>query len=126
MQHPIVESRDEDEQPLWSRLTLGDALTADPLLTEIEERFAREYEQAGRPVEMALFKRHDTEHSLHCLVTVYFSPAARRVASASGAVACRAPSRANLELMLGDRACWTRLFEAGDARDRNPARDTGV
>jgi hypothetical protein len=126
MQRRIVESRDEENQPLWSRLTLGDALTADTQLAEIEEQFSREYEQAGRPVEMALFKRHDTEHSLHCVVTVYFSPAARRAANASGAVVCRAPSRANLELMVGDRACWTRLFGAGDSGPRNPARDTGV
>lgn len=111
-----LESGPEGKAAVWSRLALGDALTADPQLAEIEAQFRREYESAGRPTEMALFKRHDTEHSLHCIVTVYFSPAARRVATASGAIACPAPVRSNLELLVGDRDCWTRLFPASDAR----------
>ena len=65
---------------------------------------------------MALFKRHDTQHSLHCVVNVYFSPAARSVAKASGAIACPAPGREDLELMVGDSRCWTLLFAAPDGR----------
>jgi hypothetical protein len=109
------ESGPEGTAAVWSRLALGDALTADPQLTEIEAQFRRAYEAAGRPAEMALFKRHDTEHSLHCMVTVYFSPAARSAATASGAIACSAPLRSNLELLVGDRGCWVRLFPAPDA-----------
>ena len=116
MQPCSLESGNDRKDLVWSRLALGDALTADPLLAEIETRFTREYDVAGRPADMALFKRHDTEHSLHCIVTVYFSPAARSVATASGAVACSAPTRFDLELLVGDRRCWARLFPASDER----------
>jgi hypothetical protein len=126
MKPHMLESGKDENDAVWSRLSLGDALTADSQLAELEEQFARVYEQAGRPAAMGLFKRYDTEHSLHCTVTVYFSPAARSIARASGAVACPAPARANLELMAGDRACLTRLFAAADADTRNPAGDRRV
>jgi hypothetical protein len=95
---------------VWSRLALGDALTAESEIVDITERFAAVYAAAGSPRAMALFKRYDAEHSLHCMATVYFSPAAREAARAFGAVACPAPERVNLELLVGDEACWTDLF----------------
>ena len=115
----------DDIEAGWSRLVLGDALTADPQLSEIEAQFKEAYARAGRPLAMALFKRHDTEHSLHCIVTVYFSPAARGIGRRVGATPCAAPTRANLELAAGDQSSWTQLF-AAPREARNPARGESV
>ena len=94
----------------WFALALGDAMTADRRLDEIEEAFRGAFVAAGRPPDMAVLKRHDTEHSLHCEVTVYFSPAAAATAKAFGAQPCARPLRSNLDLLAGDAACWTALF----------------
>jgi hypothetical protein len=102
--------RCEPQPAAWSRLALGDALTAESEIGDIVDRFARVHAEEGRPVEMALFKRYETAHSLHCGVTLYFSPAARQAARTFGAVACTSPERANLELLVGDATCWPLLF----------------
>lgn len=94
----------------WFVLGLGDALMADSRLGEIEEKFLTLFAPAGRPAEMAVLKRHDTEHSLQCEVTVYFSPAAGELARAFGASPCARPLRANLDLLAGDGSCWAALF----------------
>jgi len=97
---------DED----WFALALGDAMTADRRITEIEEAFRRAFAAAGRPPQLALLKRHDTEHSLHCEVTIYFSPAAATLAQTFGAQPCARPLRSNLDLLAGDARCWAALF----------------
>jgi hypothetical protein len=85
----------------WFYLPLGDALTATARMAELEAQFATAFDAAGRPPAMALFKRHDTDHSLHCEVTVYFSPAAAAVARHCGALPCPRPAPAHLELIGG-------------------------
>ncbi|MGH8176993.1 MAG: DUF3565 domain-containing protein, partial [Steroidobacter sp.] len=45
----------------WYSLALGDAMTADSRITQIEEEFLRKFAAAGRPADMAVLKRHDTE-----------------------------------------------------------------
>lgn len=97
---------DED----WFALALGDAMTADRHITEIEEAFQRAFVAANRPPDMAVLKRHDTEHSLHCEVTAYFSPAAAAIAKAFGAQLCAKPLRTHLDLLAGDARCWAALF----------------
>jgi hypothetical protein len=95
---------------LWLALQLGDALMADSQLHQIEEEFLPVFDAAGQPADMAILKRHDTEHSLQCEVTVYFSPAAGAVGRAFGARPCARPSCTNLDLLAGDADCWAVLF----------------
>jgi hypothetical protein len=94
----------------WKSLALGDALTALTACEDIKEKFPRLAESA----ESAVFKRHDSETTLHCEVTVYFSPAAEELALAFGASACARPSRDGLELLAGNPACWKILFSGRD------------
>ena len=102
--------RCDEPDASWFSLPLGDALTADARLAQIEEAFARAYPPAGRRPEAAIFKRHDTDHSLQCEVTIYFSPAAATVAKDAGAAPCEQPLRRNLELVAGDARSWETLF----------------
>lgn len=83
---------------------------ADAALAQIEASFTKEYEQAGRPVDMALFSRHESDGRLHCEVMVYLSPAAARVAGESGAKPCVKPTRHSLGLLIGSERCWQTLF----------------
>ncbi|HEX2495092.1 MAG TPA: DUF3565 domain-containing protein, partial [Steroidobacter sp.] len=85
----------------WFALSLGDALTADSRLSEIETACRDAFGAAGNSAAMAALKRHDTEASLHCEVTVYFSPAAAAVAERFGAWRCPRPRRAHLDLLAG-------------------------
>jgi hypothetical protein len=94
----------------WCALALGDAMTADRRITEIEAAFRGVFVAAGQPPQMAVLKRHDTERSLHCEVTVYFSPAAAALARSFGAQPCARPLRSNLDLLAGDARCWAALF----------------
>ncbi|AMN46560.1 hypothetical protein ACG33_05500 [Steroidobacter denitrificans] len=81
-----------------------------PVCAQIETRFASLHQAAGRPADMAVFKRHDFETSMHCEVTVYFSPAAEPLARAFGAKPCAKPPRTGLERLAGGAGCWQVLF----------------
>lgn len=100
-----------DEQAAWFSLPLGDGLMAGPACADIEEKFATLFAAADKSAQRAVFKRHDTEHSLHCEVTVYFSPATRELALALGATPCARPVPRGLDLLAGDPACWSLLGE---------------
>jgi hypothetical protein len=102
--------RCEEEPRTWRSLALGDGLLAEGPLREIEEAFATAFADAGRPLSMAVWKRHDLENSLHCEVSVYFSPGADSVARAFDARPCAKPARANLELLGGDARSWEVLL----------------
>lgn len=90
----------------WFALPLGDALTAEVRLGEIERAARQAFSGAGAPASFAVFKGHAAQHSLHCEVTVYFSPAARELAERFGAQPSTRPGRANLDLLAGDASCW--------------------
>ena len=77
---------------------------------EIEEAFLRAFDAAGRPPDMAVFTRPESEDRLHCEVMAYFSPAAASVAQAFDAQPCVKPARAGLGLLAGDEHSWTVLF----------------
>ena len=77
---------------------------------EIEEIFLPLFESAGKPVDMAVFTRYESEGRLHCEVIAYFSPAAAEVAKAVDAEPCEKPSRAELGLLAGDKQVWSVLF----------------
>jgi hypothetical protein len=94
----------------WYLLHLGDGMTADLPSADIEEDFAERFSRAGRPADMAVFTRPESEGRLHCEVIAYFSPAAREVAKAFDAEPCGKPARRGLTLLAGDTSCWSALF----------------
>lgn len=94
----------------WFKLDLGDALLASEPLHHIEQRFVSEFNSAGRPVDMAVFIRHQSSGSVHCSVRLYFSPASATLAQALGAIACERPSSDDLGLLAGIEQAWSRLF----------------
>ena len=95
----------------WYSITLGDGMWAPTLSAQIEETFLPMFSEAGKPVDMAIFTRNESEGRLHCEVIAYFSPAAYVVASAFSAEPCDKPSRAGLGLLVGDPNCWVVLFQ---------------
>lgn len=94
----------------WSSINLGNEMWAWEPLEQIKESFLSAYEQAGRPQEMALFTRHESEGRLHCELVVYFSPAARPVAQSADAQLSPQPARDGLSLMAGSDEAWSSLF----------------
>jgi hypothetical protein len=94
----------------WYSLSLGDGIMAGTPGAEIESEFLRIFQAAGRPAQMAVFTRPESEGRLHCEVIAYFSPAAARVAEAFDAEPCEKPARAGLGLLAGDQAAWLALF----------------
>jgi len=95
----------------WYRLSLGDGMTAGLPSTEIEEDFRPAFVAAGKPPEMAVFTRPESEGRLYCEVIAYFSPAAGQIAAAFDAEPCEKPARAGLALLAGDEECWSALFD---------------
>ena len=94
----------------WYSLSLGDGMWAPVLFTQIEEIFYPQFDKAGKPVEMAVFKRNESEGRLHCEVIAYFSPASVEVAESFDAEPCEKPSHVELDLLVGDLQCWEILF----------------
>ena len=94
----------------WYSVVLGDGITATTPVAEIEEVFLKRFNAAGRPSDMAVFTRYESEGRLHCEVTAYFSPAALDVAKAFDAEPCKKPARSGLGLLAGDERAWSVLF----------------
>jgi len=72
------------------------------------------FESAGKPVDMAVFTRYESEGRLHCEVTAYFSPAAAEVAKVFDAEPCEKPLRGELGLLAGDKQALSVLFPASE------------
>ena len=83
----------------WYSKALGDGMMAALPSDEIEEKFLHLFIAAGKPLNMAVFTRSESEGRLHCEVTAYFSPAARDVAVVFDARPCEKPARAGW-------VCW--------------------
>jgi len=94
----------------WFSVSLGDGMLAPTPSAEIEEVFQPAYAAAGKPPEMAVFTRPESEGRLHCEVIAYFSPAAKEVAKAFDAQPCAKPMRAGLGLLAGEPSSWSVLF----------------
>lgn len=95
----------------WYSISLGDGMMAAGTPTaEIEELFLPLFSAAGKPPEMAVFTRPESEGQLHCEVIAYFSPAAAAVAKALDAKPCEKPMRLGLGLLAGDERSWSVLF----------------
>ena len=95
----------------WYSVSLGDGMTAAIPSAEIEEHFQRSFAVSGKPVDMAVFIRSESEGRLHCEVIAYFSPAAVDVAKTFDAQPCTKPVRAGLGLLAGDEGSWSVLFD---------------
>lgn len=94
----------------WYSLSLSDGMMAATPTAEIEDAFLQSFTAAGRPPEMAVFTRAESEGRLHCEVIAYFSPAAFAVAKEFDAEPCDKPVRAGLGLLAGDERSWSVLF----------------
>ncbi len=104
-----------EQMNTWYSTTLGDGIWAPTLFAQIEETFLPLFIKAGKPVEMAVLTRNESEGRLHCEVIAYFSPAAGEVARSFDAEPCEKPSRNGLGLLVGDPRCWTLLFPESKA-----------
>ena len=98
----------------WYSKELGDGMMAATPSAEIEEVFLRLFDIAGKPRNMAVFTRLESEGRLHCEVIAYFSPAAKEVAKTFDAQPCEKPSGAGLGLLAGDEISWSVLFPERD------------
>ncbi|MGB7875185.1 MAG: hypothetical protein WBL25_12440 [Anaerolineales bacterium] len=109
---------------IWYSKELGDGMMSAIPSSEIKQIFLRSFTTAGEPLEMAVFTRHESEGRLHCEVIAYFSPAAKEVAKAIGALPCEKPARAGLGLLAGDRKALSALFpeDEGGIDDTQCAR----
>ena len=94
----------------WFTKGLGDAITAALPSEEIKEIFLRTFQDAGGPLDMAVFTRLESEGRLYCELVAYFSPAALEVATTFDARPCASPVRGGLDLLAGDPQCWDTLF----------------
>ena len=94
----------------WYSISLGDGIMAATPSTEIEERFLEAFTAAGKPPDMAVLTRTESEGRLHCEVIAYFSPAAGEVAQAFEAQPCEKPSRVGLTLLAGEQLAWSIFF----------------
>lgn len=104
--------------PTWFSQPLGDGVWAYGPKEQICEKFAPLFAAAGAPADMAVFTRHELEGRLQCEVVAYFSPAAAVLAQAFGAQPCDKPTHHDLDLLVGELACWAVLFP--DAPQRPP------
>ena len=94
----------------WYSVSLGDGIMAGAPTADLEELFLEQFASAGKPLDMAIFTRAESEGRLHCEVIAYFSPAAGNIARNFDAEACERPSRSGLGLLAGDQSCWPLLF----------------
>jgi len=94
----------------WYSVSLGDGIMAVTPCAEIEQLFLQLFTAAGKPADMAVFTRPESEGRLHCEVIAYFSPTAVDVAEAFDAGPCEKPARAGLGLLAGDEHSWSVLF----------------
>ena len=99
--------------PTWFSKQLGDGVLAYAPKDQIQDMFPARFAAAGRPADMAVFTRHELEGHLQCEVVAYFSPAAEALARQLDAQACEKPSRAALDLLVGEPASWPILFPEG-------------
>lgn len=91
----------------WYSKALGDGVDAHGPSAQIQEAFDPVYLAAGKPSNMAVFSRYDLRSNV---VTVYFSPPAKTLASAFDATPCERPSSEKIGLLVGDHNAWYNYF----------------
>ena len=107
----------------WYSISLGDGIIAPTPSDEIEQIFVESFNAAGRPANMAVFTRAESEGRIHCEVIAYFSPAAREVAKVFDAQPCEKPERMGLGLLAGEPGCWSVLFPETSGAGVSPITD---
>ncbi|MEJ8569153.1 hypothetical protein [Elongatibacter sediminis] len=85
----------------WHRLDLEDALMAQPRLEDVRAAYAAPAQAGENRPSGAVFARYDSPGSLHCTVTLFFTPEATALARRCGAQPCEQPPHRNLELLAG-------------------------
>ena len=98
----------------WYSISLGDGITAASPSAEIEASFLQLFHAAGKPADMAVFTRLESEGRLYCEVLAYFSPAAKDIAATFDAQPCEKPTPMGLGLLAGDPLAWSVLFPEKD------------
>ena len=98
----------------WYSVRLGDGMMSALPSAMVEEVFLQVFIHAGKPPDMAVFTRLESEGRIHCEAIAYFSPAAKEVAEAFDAEPCQKPFRAGLGLLAGDPRSWSVLFPEAD------------
>ena len=99
-----------EQNKTWYSVSLGDGMWAPTVSEQIEEKFRASFEEAGKPLDMAVFTRSESEGRLHCEVIAYFSPAAWNAAMVFDAKPCEKPLRDGLGLLAGDSNSWAVFF----------------
>ena len=94
----------------WFSQSLGDGVMAFEPKEALRDQFEALFQAAGKPLDMAVFTRHELEGRLQCEAMAYFSPAAAALARELGARPCERPSTNDLDLLAGDTGCWAVLF----------------
>ena len=94
----------------WYSVSLGDGMMAASPSAEIEASFLQAFNAAGKPNDMAVFTRLESEGRLHCEMLAYFSPAAKNIAASFEALPCEKPVHTGLGLLAGDPLAWSVLF----------------
>jgi len=97
----------------WYSISLGDGMMAAMPADEIKEAFLQLFNALGKPLNMAVFTRLESEGRLHCEAMAYFAPAAAEVAKVFDAQPCEKPARTGLGLLAGDEQAWSVLFPEG-------------
>lgn len=110
-----IAAADTPAQARWFSKALGDGIWAYSQKDKVKDTFAPLFVLAGRPVEMAVFTRHESDGRLQCEVIAYFSPAAAAVAHLLEAQPCPPPASGELDLLAGDARCWPVLFLAHES-----------
>lgn len=104
------------ESRAWYVLPLSDGTTSAMTLDAIEAAFARLYPAQTTPTHAAIFRRFDSSHSLHCEVTLFFSPEAASLAAQFDALPCEPPALAGLELLAGKQSSLQVLFRRSEKK----------
>lgn len=94
----------------WFSKSLGDGVWAYSKTDQVKDVFQPLFVLAGRPADMAVFTRHESQGRLQCEVIAYFSPAAATVAHVLHAHPCDKPERGELDLLVGEPGSWRVLF----------------
>ena len=94
----------------WFSINLGDAMLACDEQDRIKQLLLSAFANAGGPIEMAAFTRHESEGRLHCEVKIYFSPKSVALARELNAIPCQKPSPDGLSMFAGSQESWLVLF----------------
>ena len=101
----------------WYSVDLGDGAAAYKPTEKIQGAFTAAYVLSGGKTNgIAAFSRYDLETKI---VTVYFTPAAHRIAQAFNASPCEKPTTDELGLIIGDADSWHTFFPGDTPRDRH-------